>query len=459
MVLSNVNRIISLFGEAFAGLHVPVSMAETERVGILVHHAMESKTRAYHTVGHVFNMCEGMNPRQVLAALFHDVVYHQLDAGFPLHCRPLLEGVVRLEGDALLLQQVGSDDDALALCASIFQFQAGQALPLYGGMNEFLSAVVAARLLHPHLGRDDLIAVVAFIESTIPFRRPDSQGRTALERLAGQVELQYRQQHPLAAHEEIQAYVTCVLWDAVKFTNRDVGSFAAADHGLFLSLTWQLIEESSAPLRCPGVYTLREYRTGLVRMEVFLHSLAPDTVFQQVRGLPSDAEMSNLAAVAGRNIDFACDYLGAKITSIAIVEAVARCTGNDGPISMFLGDIHNTYGPSVRLDELLPQAPISGDVRPELLRVLEKGRTLESANDLTTSPLTVFVYRHLGHKGTAKALEYARAMFDASISPLAFLQALDRDMVRAIVHASTQVALSRREALLDLARTLDGPER
>ena len=38
--------------------------------------------------------------------------------------------------------------------------------------------------------------------------------------------------------------------------------------------------------------------------------------------------------MAGRNIDFACDYLGAKITSIAIVEAVARCTGNDGPISL-----------------------------------------------------------------------------------------------------------------------------
>ncbi len=454
MAISTINRFISLFDTAFRGLPVSVSMADTERLALLVHHAMESTKRVYHKSAHVFGMCEGMRPVQVLAALFHDLVYYQLDQGFPPHSRYWLRGVTREVGDTLVLQPIPPEDTELALCAALFDFVPGQVLPLYGGMNEFLSAVVAARLLQPHLGTPELIAVVACIEATIPFRAPDSQGETASERLAQRVFQAYCDRvdgsDPVAA----QAFADRVVWDAVALTNRDVDSFGQVDPGLFLSSTWLLIEESNAPLAVAGTYTVQEYRLGLSRMDGFLRRLNPHDVFQQYKGQPSVNDMDVLRSTAHHNIGFATEYLGAKIAAIAIVEALALCTGTDGPTAMFLGEIRSAHGQPEGVADYLPAVPAKSDVNPELLRAFEKGHSLESNNDLTASPVTAFVYRSVGHQGTQDALVLAREMFDGQRGPLAFLQALDRVMVVAIVRACAQIALSRRDALQELERKL-----
>ena len=452
--ISTINRFISLFDTAFRALPVSVSMAETERLALLVYHAMESTKRVYHTSGHVFGLCEGMQPLQVLAALFHDIVYYQLDQGFPPHCSECLSDVTRVVGDTLVLQPLPEGDTALALCAALFDFAPGQVLPLYGGMNEFLSAVVAARLLQSHVGAAELIAVVACIEATVPFRAPDSQGCTAPQRLAQRVFQAYRDHVDHSDTAAAKAFADRVVSEAVALTNRDVSSFAEADPGLFLSNTWLLIEESNAPLAVAGMYTVQEYRLGLSRMDGFLRRLDPHHVFHQYKGQPSAGAFAELCATARRNIVFATDFLGAKIVSIAIVEALALCTGTDAPIPMFLGEIRSAYGRPDRLEDYLPAVPPQADVNPDLLRAFEKGRTLESNNDLTASPITAFVYRSVGHQGTQDALALAREMFEGLRTPLAFLQALDRAMVCAIVRGCAQIALSRRDALQTLEQRL-----
>lgn len=454
MAMSTVNRFIFLFDTAFQALPVKVSMVETERLAKLVHYAMESKTRAYHTSEHVFGMCEGMKPLQVLAALFHDLVYYQLDAGFPVHAASLLEDVIRSEDGALILQPIRPDDVPLTLCADLFGFVQGQVLPLYGGLNEFLSAVVAARLLRVHLSAADLVAMVACIECTIPFRKPDSHGRAAADRLAQRVHAQYSGLFGDLALADVQAMVMRVVCDAIALANRDVGSFSAEDPGQFLSSTWLLIEESNAPLAVAGKYTLQEYRHGLTRMDAFLRNLDPGDIFQHYQGYPSPHEVAGLCAAAARNIAFACDFLGAKLASLAIIEALALCTGTDGPVSMFLGDIRSAQGRPERIEDFLPAVVPTEVFNPDLLRVFEKGRTQESSNDLTTSPITAFVYRCTGHAGTAHTLVQARKMFDGALMPLAFLQSLDRNMVRAIADACSHIALSRREALRQLVQSL-----
>jgi hypothetical protein len=387
----------------------------------------------------------------VLAALFHDIVYYQLDAGFPVHCADLLQGVARAEGGTLTLEPIQPDDTVLSLCAAIFGFAPGQVLPLYGGLNEFLSAVVAARLLHAHLCEADLVEVIACLEATIAFRKPDHQGRTAVERLAGRVHQHCRLLFPDLGEDGVAARVRSALWDVVALCNQDLSSFAEADPGLFLSTTWLLIEESNAPLAADGMYSVQEYRLGLTRMEAFLRSLDPMSIFQCYQGYPAPAEFARLGAAARRNIAFACDFLGAKIASIAIVEALALCTGTDGPVSMFLGDIRSACGRPQRVEDFLPPAGSTAVLNSELLRVLEQGRTLESAHDLTASPITAFVYRSIGDAGITHVLKQARNMFDASLSPHAFLQSLDRPMVRAITLACSHIALSRSAALQELA--------
>ena len=447
MTIATINHFISLFNGAFEALSVKASMADVERMATRVHHSMESKARAYHTAGHVFGMCEGMNPQQVLAALFHDVVYYQLDNGFPPKTVDLLHAVTHLEDGDLVLNDIAPDDHALALCAAIFGFEPGQTLPLYGGMNEFLSAVVAARLLHPHLKAADLLTVVACIEATIPFRAAKPDGSTAADTLAQRVQAQGPRWLATLPQSAIAAHVAQVVLHAVQLSNRDVGGFAQLDPGLFLSSTWLLIEESNAPLAAVGVYSLQDYRMALMRMDTFLGGLRPATIFQSYAGHPGPLELEALLGAARRNIGFACDFLDAKIVSISIIEALALCTGTDGPISMFLGDIRSAYGKPDRVEDFLPEAPMGRLVNADLLQVFEKGRALESANDLTASPLTAFVYRFLGHEGTRHALALARQMFDGDLAPQVFLQALDRDMVRAIIEACAQIALSRSAAL------------
>lgn len=450
MAIATINRLISLFDGAFTALGSHANMADSERLAVLVHRSMSAKTRAYHNAGHVFYMCEGMNPIQVLAGLFHDVVYFQLDGGFPDSTQVWLADIVDQGHGALTLRAELPQDPALAVCLALFDFQAGQELPLYGGMNEFLSAVLAARLLTPYLQPTQVIEIVGCIEATIPFRGTRSDGLSAIDALAQRVARVYL---PLLQHLDPAAALEVVnraVGDAVVLANRDVGGFAKVDPGVFLSSTWLLIDESNAPLASPGVYSLQQYRGALVRMAGFLGSVDSKTIFQNHRDTPAPEELDVLMRAAQRNIAFACDFLDAKIAAIAIIEALALCTGPDVPISMFLGDIRSAYGRPERVEDFLPEAPAAGEHNPALLSVFEKGRSLESTNDLTSSPLTAFMYRYLGHEGVKAALRQAYQMFAGTASPKAFLMSLPVDMVCAISGACSQIAVSRKGALNQL---------
>src|SRR5687767_90175 len=110
MTIATINRFIKLFADAFRALSAEVPMAEVERLAMLIHHSMDRSPRVYHTSAHVLDMCEGMNPRQVLATLFHDVVYYQLDGGFPSLADTLLKRVVRTERKGIVLRSVEGGD-------------------------------------------------------------------------------------------------------------------------------------------------------------------------------------------------------------------------------------------------------------------------------------------------------------------------------------------------------------
>ncbi len=455
MSMATINRFIHLFSDAFEALPVEVPMHEVERLAMIVHSAMENKRRAYHTSGHVFDMCADMNSRQVLAALFHDVVYYQLDNGFPQQAAAMLEPIVHQDNGSLILRDIDSNDTALQLCADIFGFEPGQVLPLFSGMNEFLSAVVAVRLLQPYLSMPDLLAIVACIEATVPFRGIDAEGRDMPHALADRVRVQCRKYSGLLSLQEVESHVAEVLHEAVKIANRDVAGFAESNPGKFLSGTWLLIEESNAPLAAVGVYTLQDYRGALSRMETFLAGLNPAHIFNQYDGFPDDAEFARLKDVARQNIAFVCEFLGAKIATIAIIEAMALATGGNCPVSMFLGDVRSADGSRPdRAEDFLPPASTAADVNPALLGVLEKGRAQELTSDLISSPFTAFMYRCLGRAGTLRASDQAKRMFAGELTGHEFLASLDRDMLRGMIGACARIAISRRELLQKLESSL-----
>ena len=93
---STINRFIKLFADAFEHLGITVAMPDIEQLGMKIHHGMEYGLRVYHTSPHALEMCRGMKPHQVLAGLYHDIVYYQLDGGFPKHFDAYLREVVEV---------------------------------------------------------------------------------------------------------------------------------------------------------------------------------------------------------------------------------------------------------------------------------------------------------------------------------------------------------------------------
>lgn len=178
------------------------------------------------------------------------------------------------------------------------------------------------------------------------------------------------------------------------------------------------------------------------------------SIFQSHVGYPDDATLGEWTAAADKNLRFACDYLDCKTVSIAIIEALALATGSDAPVSMFLGDIASLYGKPDRAEDYLPEVLHPAELNDVLLKVFDKGRAQESRNDLTSSPLTAYFYRCIGHAGMRAAITQARRLFDGSMGPLEFLRTLDRDMVCAIIRACARIAVSRRDALLALEKNL-----
>lgn len=456
MAIATINRLIILFDEAFRALSVPVPMPEVERLAILVQSAMSGKRRAFHTTKHVLHLSEGMKPTQVLAALFHDVVYCQLDGGLSAQAAGLLDGVTKSENGALLIQEIEPGDKALTLCSDIFGFTAGQILPPQRGMNEFLSAALATRILQRYLSGEQLLAVVACIEMTIPFRAPDENGQTAAQALAQRIKAHCsrRASEPPFSEQQTADFVKTLVTDAVMFANRDLSGFTAVNPGRCLSNTLLLVEESMPHFPALSFCSIQEYRGALMRMDTFLKNLNPEHVCQDYDDRPNARTLKDMTAAVKKNIAFSRDYLAALLTSMAIIEALALSTGSDCPIGLFLGDIADADGGSCEIEDLLPPVPPGQQVNAELITVFENEHILESINDLTASPLTEFVYHSLGQHGTRQALARAQLMFEGHAEPRAFLQTLDRDMLRAIIHACSKIAVSRKEALSGLAQNL-----
>jgi hypothetical protein len=444
-VTSVVNRIIDLFSGAFTALDAGVSMRDIESLAAFVHHSMDDGRRRYHRSSHLLDLSPGLDPRQTLAALFHDVVYCQVDGGLTRRAQPILSPLLVIEPDGLSLKPSSAKDRLVAMCLDLFRFKPGQDLPIFDGMNEFLSAVVAVRLLEPHLPVVDLLVIAAMIEATIPFRGKTVDGKDAFVARAEKLAEVASSVGVVLSPTEVDG----IMRDAVELANRDVASFSAADPSRFLASTWLLLEESNAPLAAVGVYSVRDYREALVRMEVSLRDLDTDHVFHHYDNVPNADALALLQSATRKNVAFACDYLGVKILGIAIIEALTLVSGGDCPVSMMLGDIHGYGGKPQRVEDFLPAVSTGAGskVDPDLMRVLKEGRAWESGADLNTSPLSAFLYESLGAERSRSALANAKRMMAGVLSPLDFLRTLDQDLVRGIIEACAPIAVSRRARL------------
>lgn len=452
MQKSAINQLAIYVKDAFLKLDIELSHKQVEDVALLIYNCMIGQRRIFHTPQHVIQVCKHLeHPLQILAVLFHDVVYYQADGGIPQPVEDLLAPYIALIDETVYIQhEFDHDELSVQMAMDVYQLRLGQQLSIYKGLNEFLSTLVAIKVLEKYLNPIQLLKVTVCIEATIPFRGRNEEGQSHYEYLEAHLQ-KVAVKHQLGLNKK---QVIEIIKLAVMVANQDVENFSDTDTGRFLDNTWRLLPETNVALYKANVFTLSHYRSALQKTQLFLGGLNPDYVFQQYANVPEDAVYQRINYQAHRNLSVANEYLRVKIVSIAILEALAKITGGDIPVSMFTGDIRecDTSKDVERAEDYLPAVSISEDLNydPTVLELLEFGRASPLNFDIRNAPISYYIYARVGSEKIQEYTQKAKEMFSENISSQEFLNKIDKDVISAIVKACSEISITRRDALMAL---------
>ncbi|MFZ9595525.1 MAG: hypothetical protein ACO3A2_05550 [Bdellovibrionia bacterium] len=430
----------------------PTSDAQIENLSILIHTCMTQRRRRYHSLPHVFEIGKGAPRLEQLAILFHDIIYFPVDKKIHPILKPYLKNIEIAEKTfhiTLPDPKTSDQPQLLQLTYQIFGLSSGQTLVATSGENEFLSALLAARVLEPHLDTWDLVSVLAGIEATIPFRSLNAHGLNPPEALAQRLKSLNTSLNLGKTQNEIDAVVQV----AVNVANRDVKGFASDDPGHFLSQTWELILEGNPIFRDP-LYTIFQYRVALQKMEGFFSSLKTGVIFRQYFNHPDPETYDLMIKKAQSNLATGVNYIQVQLLALSIFEALALLSGGDCPLVLFRGEIPSeTHFKSSRLglylDSTIPIAPNSAQ-HPMVLKLLVHGRKSPDGFDFLHSTLGAYLYERLSEKDLQFFIQKSKNLFSGQLSPVEFLKLFPRTLMHKIIEAAINLAWSRKTQLSSL---------
>eukprot|EP00545_Synedropsis_sp_CCMP1620_P000520 CAMPEP_0119025442 /NCGR_PEP_ID=MMETSP1176-20130426/33750_1 /TAXON_ID=265551 /ORGANISM="Synedropsis recta cf, Strain CCMP1620" /LENGTH=563 /DNA_ID=CAMNT_0006980979 /DNA_START=120 /DNA_END=1811 /DNA_ORIENTATION=+ len=437
-------------------------LSKLEEWAIFIHECLSRESRKFHSVHHVFEISAGCDPLQLLAAFFRDAISCITDGGFTTRQEARVGDIVVHHHDTA--EEEGSrytltkDTDRLVdLVMDIFGLEAGQDISeSYRGLDVFLSAVLMARLLRETLSEPLLAQIAVCMEATIPFRRPSSTGKTALDLLYDRLEkANMKYELDMEITEMIEA-----IQRAADLNNRNLGNFASEDAVFFLDHTWSLLPERSASLRRSYLYSVNDMASACHEMSIFLSDLDTNVVFQSFRGLPNDDEMEFFQQRLSSNLAKGRKYMSAKLLAVTVCSALATLSGGDVPMSFFAGDLptHNYH--SDRLGEDFPTfdyKELTNNCDNDVYLILNRGRQLEQSFDTRNAPIAAYLYASLGDDGVAAALKQCCVPMTMK-SSMRLLKHLPRQNVQIIATDVGKIAVSRVLAIQELMVELFGQE-
>lgn len=442
-------------------LQVEFEPSKLAEIAELIVATMTGKWRYFHTPSHIFEVGGNSDAIEKIAALFHDLVYVQIDSSINFNISYYLAGFIEESQGKLKIRDRSClpKDSSFEIVLSIFGFSEGQVLLPFGGQNEFLSAVVAAKTLESFIQPKHLCQIVACIEATIPFVAPTDYGLSSSDRLYKRL-LETNKKFALNFTEK-EAIET--VNKSVRIANRDISGFGAATE-VFLDNTWNLLPETNHALIYANSYTIYEYRVALEKTFGFLSSLNPEHIFRQFDSKPDDKTYQNLVEQARKNLTVGKLYLGSKLFSIAFIEALSLRVGLNLPLSTMMGEVcldsSETINPA-QLEDFLPEITnpyqAKNDLEREVLNLLEKGRNAKVNLALRSSPLATFMVKFLGFDNITNQAQTTKDFFSRKKSAEEFLAACNSEITKIIVDAVLDLFESRKEALSGIKKINDIP--
>jgi hypothetical protein len=335
----------------------------------LVDSTMLESTRYYHHLTHALMVGGSNDPLDMLVGLFHDLIQVNVDQGLAPAARAQLEGMIHSPAPlsyALIDSPSTRSDRTFEMVRMMFGLAPGQTLSPFGGQNEFLSALAAAKALASVLDEADIVAVTLAIEATLHFRKDlDDVPRASLHKL-----------EMLNEHFSLglsQNALRAQVHRSVRLANRDVCSFGSDDLIALLDDTWDLMLESSPDLRRTEGAGLTRYRQTLHRMTHFLGSLTAPVIYRQFDSEPDAANFEALTLRTARNIAAIRSIMHCKLLATSLLEAAAASAE-----AQFLPKRHALAG----------VAGIGARVEPAMLPVLAVGSDAVVEFDIRQSPLS-----------------------------------------------------------------------
>lgn len=441
----NYERCLERLNWAVERLNGHPDPAQLAWMAELIIQTMSGAWRFFHTPEHIFEVGESGDAVEVLSALFHDSIYVQVDLGVGVNIGRYISPYVReVDGHLCILARGNLPDDKLfQMLLDIFGFAPGQQLVPTRGQNEFLSAVIAVRCLEDALDASAIAQIAACIEATIPFRPKSDQNMAPSELLRDRL-IKVNADYALGwSDEELHAHVR----RAVRLANRDVENFSFESSAEFLANTWNLMPETNHDLISTYSYTVSGYRNSLQKMEGFMYFLAPEVVFQRYQDEPDTATYAGLIARTRNNLDVARLYLGTKLLSIAMIEALSLRLGKGIPLATMMGELPKPDEFCVQMESFLPEVAAAQlpqtALEREVLELLEIGRSRASGYDVKNSPVATYIIKSLGFAESLRLLGLAKEFFKGSLSGEAFLALCNQEVVETVVSSVVKLLEAR----------------
>ena len=142
MVAGTLQGLFRFLIQAFEDLEASIPLEKLEEIAVIVYSAMSNPARHYHNLDHVFNFSDPPDPIRYLAAVFHDIVYLQVDEGVSQELEAYILPYIQRKNDQFfLVESLPEAEQQVSCLLELFGYKLGQAITFRDGLNEFLSAL------------------------------------------------------------------------------------------------------------------------------------------------------------------------------------------------------------------------------------------------------------------------------------------------------------------------------
>ena len=99
-ILAKINNRLN---SSLISLNYDPTVNMIEQWSMLILECMSGPNRVFHGPHHIIEVTDDAEPIETIAGLYHDVVYYQVDQGFPKAVAPRMEKYVEVKDNQLFL--------------------------------------------------------------------------------------------------------------------------------------------------------------------------------------------------------------------------------------------------------------------------------------------------------------------------------------------------------------------